>query len=372
MHREAVVGLRIPSLVATLLLLTACSSSSPSATNQGVVEGRDAATTPSGEGGTTEPPEGSLDATPVAAPDTTTTTADAGATADVGATSDAMEDATATTEASVPETATSDHGSSSTPADAAPPACGAPPDEPPSAPPAHAPSDAYPMIAHWEYPTAGNVVALTFDDGPNPATTNLILDTLKKHGIRATFFLNSRSRGDLFADPESAATVNREISEGHVIGNHTAHHYDLTTLSEAGIESELDLLETDVKAAVPCLPPLTLVRAPFGEPYLSGTDDAKAKVLPIVARHGVHVGWSIESLDYTSDPGDTTTWVNRVLGRIDAGRRGPILMHDTEPVTAGGLESLVTGLESRGVAFVTAEKLVRDKYGKTSAELVKP
>jgi peptidoglycan/xylan/chitin deacetylase (PgdA/CDA1 family) len=369
------VSPRAASIFATLLLLTACSSPSPSATNQGVVEGRDAATTPDDETGTPVPSDGSTPDTLTDAtggtPDATTDATATEASSPIDASGDAStEDTSTSIDTSVPEATPVDDGS--TTLDATPPACGAPPDEPPSAPPAHAPSDAYPLIAHWEYPAAGNVVALTFDDGPNPATTNLILDTLKKHGVRATFFLNSRSRGDLFADPEAAETVNREIAEGHVIGNHTAHHYDLTTLSSADIESELATLETDVRAAVPCLPPLTLVRAPFGEPYLSGTDDAKAKVLPVVARHGVHIGWSIESLDYTSDPGDTTTWVNRVLGRIDAGRRGPILMHDTEPVTAGGLESLIEALASRGVTFVTAEKLVRDKYGKTSAELVKP
>jgi peptidoglycan/xylan/chitin deacetylase (PgdA/CDA1 family) len=249
------------------------------------------------------------------------------------------------------------------------PACGAPPAEPPSLPVA-APPGGTPMIAHWEKPVAGNVVALTFDDGPNPATTNSILDTLKANGIRATFFLNSRVRSDLRTDAAAKATIVRIVSEGHVIGNHTAHHLDLSKESAASIESELKMLEDDLAASVPCAPHLSLVRAPFGEPYLSGSDAAQKLVYPIVWKHGVHIGWSIESLDYTCPATNTGCVVNRVMERIDAGRRGPILMHDTEPVTAAALPTLITELKKRGVTFVTAEKLVRDKYGKPSADLV--
>jgi peptidoglycan/xylan/chitin deacetylase (PgdA/CDA1 family) len=250
-----------------------------------------------------------------------------------------------------------------------PPTCGEPPAEPPSAPVAKPPSGTA-MIAHWEKPIAGNVVALTFDDGPNPATTNSILDTLKANGIRATFFLNSRVRYDLRTETAAKTTLARIIAEGHVIGNHTAHHLDLAKESAATIESELKMLEDDLAASVPCAPKLTLVRAPFGSPYLSGSAAEQALVYPIVWKHGVHIGWSIESLDYTCPADKPSCFIDRVMERIDAGRRGPILMHDTEPVTAAGLPTLIAELKKRGVTFVTAEKLVRDKYGKPSSELV--
>lgn len=226
------------------------------------------------------------------------------------------------------------------------------------------------MIADWEQPAAGDVVALTFDDGPNPAVTNAILDTLKATGVRATFFLNSRSSISLRNDDGAKSAVAREVAEGHVIGNHTAHHLLLSTRSPDEIEEELSLLEQDVRSAAPCAPPLTLVRAPFGSPYTSaGLLDEKAKVYPIVARHGVHVAWSIDPEDY--DCTDTACVVDGVLQAITRGVRGPILLHDTKQVTADALPQLIAELKKRGLALVTAEKLVRDKYGKPSAALVK-
>jgi peptidoglycan/xylan/chitin deacetylase (PgdA/CDA1 family) len=228
--------------------------------------------------------------------------------------------------------------------------------------------DTYPMIRHWEQPRVDNTVALTFDDGPNPATTNRILDTLKTEGIRATFFINTRATLDLRTSSEAKLTLARIIAEGHVLGNHTANHYDLAKTS-TDVDGQLRAVEDDLKAIAPCAPRLTLVRAPFGSPYLSGTEEEQARVFPLIAKHGVHVGWSIESIDY--ECANAACVVERIIRRIDLGRRGPILMHDTQAQTADALPTLIAELRSRGVTFVTAEKLVRDKYGKTSAELVK-
>jgi len=250
------------------------------------------------------------------------------------------------------------------------PGCGVPPDEPPSTT-TPLPVDEFPMIRHWERPRTPNTIALTFDDGPNPPTTNRILDTLKAEGVRATFFINTRASTNLLASSEAQRTLQRIIDEGHVLGNHTGMHLNLTLMS-VDVEAQLKMVEDDLKIAAPCAPRLTLVRAPYGEPYLSGTDEQKARVYPIVAHHGVHIGWAIETQDYNCD--SAACVVERALKWIDMAdqpRRGPILMHDTEVHTAEALPTLVEELKKRGVTFVTAEKLVRDKYGKPSAELVK-
>jgi len=271
-------------------------------------------------------------------------------------------------DAGVPPTEdTSPTDTSPTETSAPPPACGAGPEEPPSTTTPVAVGD-HPMIRHWEQPRTDNTVALTFDDGPNPATTNRILDTLAREKLRATFFINTRATLDLRASSEAQKTLQRIIAEGHVLGNHTGNHYDLSKVS-TDVDAQLRMVEEDLKAIAPCAPPLTLVRAPFGQPYLSGTDEEQARVFPVVARHGVHIGWSIEALDWTC--GDAACVVDRIIGRIELGRRGAILMHDTQPHTADALPTLITELRKRGVTFVTAEKLVRDKYGKPSPELLK-
>lgn len=247
------------------------------------------------------------------------------------------------------------------------PVCGEAPEEPPSAPPSEQPTDPHPMIRHWEQPREDNVVALTFDDGPSPATTNRILDVLAAENIRATFFINTRSTVDVRSSSEARKTLLRIAAAGHVLGNHTAQHFDLSKGS-TDVDAQLRFVEEDLKLVVPCAPRLTLVRAPYGQPYISATDEACADVSAIVARHGVHVGWSIDPEDWTC----AGTWcvVDRVLEQFDAGNRGAILLHDTAERTADALPTLIDELRKRGVTFVTAEKLVRDKYGNSSAELL--
>lgn len=71
----------------------------------------------------------------------------------------------------------------------------------------------------------GSYVALTFDDGPWPGTTNALLDGLAQRGVRATFFLV----GEQVAD--RAETVRRMADEGHQIGLHTWHHVSLKGMS---------------------------------------------------------------------------------------------------------------------------------------------
>jgi peptidoglycan-N-acetylglucosamine deacetylase len=246
-----------------------------------------------------------------------------------------------------------------------PPACGETPAEPPS-PAVTPPVTKYPEIKHWEAPAA-NVVALTFDDGPSPVTTNKILDVLAAEKIRATFFVNTRVAYDLRTNKAAQETLQRIVAAGHVLGNHTAEHRDLRLVS-VDVDAQLRFVEEDVKLAAPCAPPLTLVRSPFGQPQLAGTEEERARVLPIIARHGVHVGWTIETIDYECL--DAKCIVDRVNKRLDLGKRGSILFHDTQPVTAEALPLVIKEIRARGIGFVTAEKLVRDKYGKPSAALV--
>jgi peptidoglycan-N-acetylglucosamine deacetylase len=229
-------------------------------------------------------------------------------------------------------------------------------------------------IRHWERPSDMSLVALTFDDGPDDTggNTERILNTLKATGVKATFFINSRTGTNIRYSSEAKRLLTRMAAEGHVIGNHTALHRDMANYSSDTVELDLDRVEWDLKAAVPdTYRRPTLVRAPYGSPYLSGTQEQLNRIAPIVAWHGVHVGWSIDSLDWQcTDQGKGPSCVNdRVLYRIDLDRRGAILMHDTQKVTADALPTLIAEIQNRGLRFVTAEQLVRLKYGKSSYTL---
>ena len=81
--------------------------------------------------------------------------------------------------------------------------------------------------------TSGNGVALTFDDGPDPQTTPLILDTLRDRGVQATFFVVGRRVA------ENPGLLRRIVAEGHAVGNHTYDHADMSSLSVGQMRDQL-------------------------------------------------------------------------------------------------------------------------------------
>lgn len=85
-------------------------------------------------------------------------------------------------------------------------------------------------------PVEAPKIALTFDDGPSTAWTPALLDGLKERGVKATFFLIGENADK---NPE---IVKRMAEEGHLIGNHTYHHVELTKVSEN--EARLELADT--------------------------------------------------------------------------------------------------------------------------------
>lgn len=84
----------------------------------------------------------------------------------------------------------------------------------------------------WEVPTKEKVVALTFDDGPDPDNTARILDLLKEHNAKATFFVIGEK---VKRNPE---LVKREAEEGHELANHTYHHLFLSNRSFGKLEGK--------------------------------------------------------------------------------------------------------------------------------------
>ena len=105
-------------------------------------------------------------------------------------------------------------------------------------------------------PPKQNQIALTFDDGPNPAATPRLMEVLARHQVRATFFVI----GDyVLREPSLAREM---LAAGHTIGNHTMHHLWLPRHPSAKIRAELvgcnDALEQTLGA------PVKLFRAPHG------------------------------------------------------------------------------------------------------------
>ncbi len=83
------------------------------------------------------------------------------------------------------------------------------------------------FLAGWIYPdalfrieTSDKLLFLTFDDGPDPVSTPVLLDILNKYGVKATFFCNGK------AAEKYPSQINRLHEEGHVLGNHGYSHLD--------------------------------------------------------------------------------------------------------------------------------------------------
>jgi peptidoglycan/xylan/chitin deacetylase (PgdA/CDA1 family) len=154
-----------------------------------------------------------------------------------------------------------------------------------------------------------SAMALTFDDGPNPAATPFLLDLLDRHNARATFFLIARH-------VRACPSLAKEIAErGHTIGNHTDTHPALTFLPPRRIAEELSRCDDAIAAATGRKP--RWMRPPFGfrGPQLDG----------IVRKRGGAgvVMWSAMAWDWKPQPAE------RVIQRLRRAQGGDIvLLHD--------------------------------------------
>ncbi|MFJ2172321.1 polysaccharide deacetylase family protein [Streptomyces sp. NPDC087851] len=160
-----------------------------------------------------------------------------------------------------------------------------------------------------ELPELGHTMVLTFDDGPDPAYTPGILRTLRDHDVRAMFFVCGEMV-DVHRD------LLREIADdGHVIGNHSWSHPQMTKLTRSGIRGELERTSEVVEETVGAAP--LWYRAPYGA--------WNRHSFELGAEMGMEpLAWTVDSLDWTT-PG-TRTIVRRVLD--GAGPGVVILSHD--------------------------------------------
>lgn len=155
----------------------------------------------------------------------------------------------------------------------------------------------------------GDVVSLTFDDGPNPPDTLDLLAVLRKHQVKAVFCLV----GDqVEAHPD---VVRRIAAEGHTLANHSLHHDDLSTWSPERIEADLAATSELIHRAVPWAP-IAYFRAPYGAWGESPRVAAELGMQPL--------GWRFDVEDWV--PPGTGVLVERIRDRITPG--AVVLMHD--------------------------------------------
>ena len=179
-------------------------------------------------------------------------------------------------------------------------------------------------------------IALTFDDGPHPYYTDLLLDGLAERGVKVTFFLlgeNIEGREDV---------IRRMSEEGHLIGNHTFYHVDINSLSMEEACAEI----RDTSEAIRAITgqQVEYVRPPYG----NWNKELECQVMMIP------VFWTLDTLDWKVK--NTDRIVREVLEDVE--ENDVILMHDSYRTTVEAALRIVDELQKKGYEFVTADELI--------------
>ena len=185
-------------------------------------------------------------------------------------------------------------------------------------------------------PVEAPEIALTFDDGPSAAWTPALLDGLKERGVKATFFLIGENADK---NPE---IVKRMAEEGHLIGNHTYHHVELTKVSEN--EARLELADTSAAIVRITGKEPEYMRPPFGA--WQRKLEQEIRMLPVL--------WTIDPLDWTTENQDEI--VNKVV--TEAEENDIILLHDCYKSSVEAGLRIVDILQEEGFVFVTVDELL--------------
>ncbi len=198
------------------------------------------------------------------------------------------------------------------------------------------------------------VVALTFDDGPEPGHTEAILAVLARHRVPATFFLIAEKAK---AHPELVELA--RALPGAVIGNHSWSHpnfHDIAVEEQAREVGSADaLLRADLGAT-----PL------FRYPYGNSSCETNERVHTLGYRI---VGWHVDSCDWAFDgprgltasealscgvlPAYRHDFLGHVVANVRAHRGGVVLMHETHDISVDNLDALIVKLEAEGYRFST-------------------
>ncbi len=181
-------------------------------------------------------------------------------------------------------------------------------------------------------------VAITFDDGPDPTYTELLLDGLKERNVTATFFLIGKQAG------QYPQIVERMQQEGHEIGNHTYDHVNLCSISEDEVKEQISLTNEVIMEITGECP--IYIRPPFGcWSEELGDETGMIEVL-----------WNVDPRDWETD--QTSTIISRVLNDVED--RDIILFHDCSKSSVDAALAVIDALHGQGYEFVGVDEILFD------------
>ena len=181
-------------------------------------------------------------------------------------------------------------------------------------------------------------IAITFDDGPHPSYTEQLLDGLKERGVHATFFVTGEHAG---LHPE---IIKRMQNEGHLIGNHTYSHIQLTKNNREDFKEELIMTNKVIKEITG--EEVQYVRPPYGS--WDKSFEKELNMFPVL--------WTVDPLDWSSK---NVTGITRKIV-TNTKENDIILMHDYFETSVTAALKAIDELQEKGYTFVTVDEILFD------------
>ena len=199
----------------------------------------------------------------------------------------------------------------------------------------------------WDVPSEKKWIALTFDDGPDPAYTPQILELLKQYHAKATFFVIG-TRVEQFPN-----LVKQEVNDEHEIANHSFHHVYMNHSSVASIQQEISQTQAVISKITG--QPAVLFRPPGGV-----YNDVIVQASKLTHTQVIMWSWHQDTKDWNK-PG-----VDRIVHQVvDHAKNGDIvLFHDHvngSSQTVQALKKILPALQAIGFRFVTVSELLEQK-----------
>ncbi len=189
-------------------------------------------------------------------------------------------------------------------------------------------------------------IALTFDAAWGNEDTKEILDVLKKHNVKVTFFMTG---GWVENYPDDVKAI---LAAGHDLGNHSENHKNMSQLSDEEKEDELMKVHEKVRELTGY--EMFLFRPPYGD-----YDNAVVKVAKKCGYYTIQ--WDVDSLDWKDYGVDSI--IKTVCEHKHLGNGTIILCHNGAKYTAQALDTLITTLKEKGYTFVPVSELIyKDGY----------
>jgi peptidoglycan/xylan/chitin deacetylase (PgdA/CDA1 family) len=181
-----------------------------------------------------------------------------------------------------------------------------------------------------------HTVRLTFDDGPHPVNTRKIINTLDKYGVKGTFFVVGKNAERY---PEM---LRMAFDSGHQVGNHSYSHPNLTLLSDARIQDEIQRTHDIIS---PFIAGRRVFRPPHGE--------RNRRVDRVAACLGYETMlWNVSTRDWR-DSHKPDLWIAHACRYIRFSGLWTVLLHDDQDSTAEHMEEFVQAIQAINPAALT-------------------